>query len=290
MSDSPSFHVGSMECTPLSDGYGLYEPQDVFADVTVEEAVAMAPEDIDENGMLRLPYTCLLVRSGKRLCLFDAGLGFLAPQFDLPAGRLVSSLEAVGVSPSDIDVVVISHGHGDHIGGLVSMESGRAELAFHNARHVFWRSEWEFWTSEANLSQMVEMFSGPARACLSPVAESGLLQLVEEETEILPGIGVISAPGHTPGHIAATIRSGEEEAIYLADTILHRIQIEQSDRVSVLDMDHEMTKATRRRLLERSAQEGSTVVAFHVSEAGRISKGTEGYRWSPLGLGHGSDH
>jgi glyoxylase-like metal-dependent hydrolase (beta-lactamase superfamily II) len=93
---------------------------------------------------------------------------------------------------------------------------------------------------------------------------------------------VIPAPGHTPGHIAAAIRSGDATAIYVADTIMHAVEVEQPDRVSSMDTDPDLTRESRRRLLERSAEEGSIVAAFHVGEAGRVSKTSQGYAWSPL--------
>ncbi len=282
MSSRESFFVGSMECIRVSDGYNLYDPLHVFADIPPEAARALVADDLRADGTVPIPYDCLLVRTGERLVLIDAGMGPVAAMAGAPtAGHLTESLADIGVAPRDIDVVVISHAHADHLGGVVTMNGETAELTYPNARHVMWRTEWEHWTSEGNLLQMEEMFSGPARLCLPPIADAGLLELVDEEKEVLPGIALIAAPGHTPGHIAVAIDSGEEQAIYLADTVLHVREFEHVDRVSVFEQDHDGVRATRRRLLARCADEGPTVVAFHVGEAGRVTRAGDGFRWTP---------
>ena len=278
-----SIFIGDLECIRVSDGHNLYAPEDVFADVSADEARSLVAVELDPYGRLPVPYDCLLVRAGERLVLFDAGMGPIAEMAGAPtAGRLLESLSAEGISPSDIDVLVLSHAHADHIGGAVRLDGGKPELTFPNARHVMWRREWDYWTSEANLAGMDEIFSGPARLCLPPIADAGALELVDEEREVLPGIRVIHAPGHTPGHLAATIRSGDQEAVYLADTVLHVTEIEHVDRVSAFEEDHDTLRATRRRLLARCADQGSAVVAFHIGHAGKVRRSGDDFVWTPL--------
>jgi glyoxylase-like metal-dependent hydrolase (beta-lactamase superfamily II) len=146
-----------------------------------------------------------------------------------------------------------------------------------------WRREWDYWTDEAELAQMEAMFSEPARLCLPPLEQAGLLELVDDEREILPGIRVLPAPGHTPGHMVATIRSGDEEMIYLADTVLHVSEFEHIDRVSTFEQDHDRVRSTRRRMLERCAEDEAAVHAFHVAEAGRVRRNGETFAWEPMG-------
>lgn len=110
-----------------------------------------------------------------------------------------------------------------------------------------------------------------------------MLELVDdEETEILPGVRLVEAAGHTPGHVAAAIRSGDEEAMYYGDAIIHADDFANPDRARVLDGDAEMTRISRRRLLSRSAETGGAVVAFHVASAGTVSATNGAYHWSPL--------
>jgi glyoxylase-like metal-dependent hydrolase (beta-lactamase superfamily II) len=278
-----AFFVGEIECIRVSDGYNLYSPESVFADVPADQARALAGVELDADGMFPVPYDCLLVRHGERLCLFDAGMGVIAEAAGAPtAGRLVESLTAHGIAPGDIDVLVVSHAHADHIGGLVTLAEGGPQPAFPNARHVMWRREWEYWTDEAELDQMAEIFSGPARLCLPPIEAADLLELVDEEKEILTGIRVLPAPGHTPGHMVASIRSHGEEMIYLADTVLHVAEFEHVDRVSAFEDDHDGVRETRRRMLGRCADDEATVHAFHVADAGRVSREGAGFSWRPL--------
>ena len=115
---------------------------------------------------------------------------------------MIPNLRSIGVAPEEIDTVILTHGHVDHIGGNLD-QAGK--LAFPNARYVMSRAEWDFWAADPDLAAFkvtafIDLIRSVARTQLPPIQER--LILVEDGDEIVPGIQVVAAPGHTPGHIA----------------------------------------------------------------------------------------
>ena len=156
------------------------------------------------------PYTCLLVETGRHTLLVDTGAG----EYASTTGAIQARLEVAGIRPRDVDTVILTHAHPDHIGGAID-RVGRP--AFPNARYVLSEIEWEFWTAaRANLSHLrvpEDAKSGihsMARRCLGPLRYQ--IEPVNRETEVVPGVTVIPAPGHTPGHLAVLIASDGEPA------------------------------------------------------------------------------
>ncbi len=203
------FNVGAIQCAPVSDGSLPYPPTWFFANVPQQRL----EEELRAHGLrsdeIAGTYTCLLVSTGKNKVLIDTGAGKMAPS----TGELLGNLERAGVGAREIDAVILTHGHPDHIGGAVDAEG---KPAFPNARYMMWKDEWEFWTSEnPDLSAMqvpeelkTGMILGTARRCLPPLRPQ--MELIEKESEVLPGIHLLRAPGHTPGHAALAISSGRD--------------------------------------------------------------------------------
>jgi glyoxylase-like metal-dependent hydrolase (beta-lactamase superfamily II) len=149
-----------------------------------------------------------------------------------------------------------------------------------------WQDEWDFWTSEQaelKLDEHVrEVLLKFARKNLPPIQAQ--LDLVDHETEIVPGIRAIAAPGHTPGHMALAISSGDEQLLYISDTVLHPIHLEQPEWYAAVDFVPEQAIVTRRRLLNKAATEKTLVLAFHFPFPGLgyvVQKG-EGWQWQPI--------
>jgi glyoxylase-like metal-dependent hydrolase (beta-lactamase superfamily II) len=191
---SAEFMVGPVGCRVLADGAVSYEPELIYAGLSPGQAAEVTPL-LAADGALLVPYHPVLVRTGAGLALVDTGAG---PGMGDAAGRLGEALAAAGVTADDITLVLISHAHPDHVGGLARPD-GR--LAFPRARHVMSRAEFGYWTSgrvPADWAGEAEL----ARQQLLPVDRAGMLDLVDGEQEVAPGIGVIPAPGHTPGHVA----------------------------------------------------------------------------------------
>lgn len=278
-----SFGIGTIKCTPVSDGSFPYPPSLCFANVPqqrLEEKMRAHGLGTDE---VILTYTCLLVSTGKNKVLIDTGAGNIAPS----TGELMANIEKAGVHTSEIDTVILTHGHPDHIGGTVDSEG---KPAFPNARYLMWKDEWEFWTSEApDLGSMqvpeelkTGLILGTARRCLPPLRKQ--IELVEKESEVVPGIHLLPAPGHTPGHAAVAIASGRDSVLHIADAVLHPILMEQPAWQTAFDLAQDQAAETRRRLLDRAAADRTKVMAYHFPfpTLGRVlSRGADGWQWEP---------
>jgi glyoxylase-like metal-dependent hydrolase (beta-lactamase superfamily II) len=233
---------------------------DVIADcegsfATVREAL---PGVADDESWL-IPVNVVLLRTDEATLLVDTGAGPKPRAFFAEGeARLLEELEQLGVAPADVDIVVHTHLHIDHVGW---------DGAFPNARYIVHEQDWVYFMSEESLAQRPHL-----REKVLPLD----VQRVREETEILPGVVVFPTPGHTPGHMG--LRTGS--LAVLGDLVAHEAQVEDPDLVFVNDMDPELAAVTRRRVLAELADEGAIVAAGHFRGAGRIERAGKGFRWA----------
>jgi glyoxylase-like metal-dependent hydrolase (beta-lactamase superfamily II) len=280
---SHQFKVGTFECVAVSDGTFAYPANWFFSNVPEEHLKEVLRAHNLPPDQVISPYTCLLVKTGKHKILVDTGAGKFAPT----TGELMPNLEIAGVKAADIDTVILTHAHPDHISGSVD---AAGKPAFPNARYVLWQHEWEFWTSETidlGAMQVPEeiktLVVESARRCLPPIQQQ--VDLLERETEVVPGIRALPAPGHTPGHMAIVISSGQDHLLYLADAVLHPIHLEQPDWQTVFDLAQDRAAKTRRELLDQAAADQMNVMAYHFPFPGFgrvVSKGPQRWHWEPL--------
>jgi glyoxylase-like metal-dependent hydrolase (beta-lactamase superfamily II) len=276
------FDVGSFTCTAVSDGTFPYPPSGFAANVAPE----LVDEELVTNGrpadVIVTPYTCLVIDTGQHLILVDTGMGSLPAGMPDTTGYLRQNLRDAAIDPEAIDMVVLTHGHADHIGGNLD---GSGNVAFLNARFVMSREEWEFWLSEPSLAELQiddhlkSLLRQAALINLPPLQDR--IDLIESDPEIVPGITALAAPGHTPGHTAVAIESSGSSLLHLVDVALDPFQLTHPDWVAAFDFDPKQVVATRRRLFDRAADEQALVLCYHFPfpGLGRVERAGEGWRW-----------
>jgi glyoxylase-like metal-dependent hydrolase (beta-lactamase superfamily II) len=279
MAQIEGFAVGSMECQIVPDGAGLYEPDGFAVGVPADQIRAALAATAVDSGLFAFPYHPLLIRSGGRVALVDTGMGAeQARRTGEPGGRLMGSLAACGLTAEQVDLVIISHAHSDHIGGLTAESGGGRVPVFPRARHLFWQAEWEFWTSGQGLAQVPPELAEAARIHLPPVHRAGLVELVSGETEVLPGVRLLPAPGHTPGHTAVALTSGNDGALYLGDAVIDEANFAHPDWVTAVEWNPRMAVATRTALIDKAIAENRLLIAYHMAARGHAERAGGSYR------------
>ena len=255
------FKVGNFECIAVSDGTFAYPDQSFFVNAPKGRLEQVFREHNMQPGEIIAPWTCLLVNTGPQRVLVDTGGGTgLVPS----VGKLLPNLRAEGIEPVDIDMVILTHGHPDHIGGNTDAEG---KPAFPNARYVMWKDEWGFWMPGPDLGRLEvaeelrQLMLMTAHKNLPPI--EGRLELIDRETEIVPGIQAIAAPGHTVGHVALAISSDGEQLLYISDAALYPVHLEQPDWYPAFDFASEQAMVSRRQLMDRAVAERALVIACH---------------------------
>jgi len=275
------FRLGDLKCVALSDGSVSSLLGNVFANVPaaqIEEALAQRGLSVDVVTTL---CPILYVEAGTHRLLVDLGAGTLWPG----AGKLVQNLRAVGIGSTDIDRVILTHAHPGHVGGALD-SSG--DPIYANARYYLSKDEWEFWTSEVAFARATERHVTIARKSLEPIRDR--MHLVEGEQEIMPGIRLIPAPGHTPGHMVVSFASGDESLLHIADTVFHPLHLEHLDWTSIYDVAPSQAAASKRHVLDRAARSKALVMGHHLLPfpgLGYVARARIGWQWRPIEPGTG---
>lgn len=224
-------------------------------------------------------FTPTLVNTGKQLILFDTGNGERGFVPRPSGGWLAAKLAPAGFRPEDIDLVVLSHGHPDHIGGLYE----KGAPLFPNARYAIGAQEYDFWSPADKHSGDLEKFSALFRDYVVPLAEK--VTFLKPGSDVAPGIRAVESHGHTPGHLSFRMESGGKQLFFLGDCAHHQVaSLARPDWHCVFDVDPEKGAATRARVFDMLANERVAVSAYHMPFPSlgyieRLSGG--GYRWLP---------
>jgi glyoxylase-like metal-dependent hydrolase (beta-lactamase superfamily II) len=288
------FKVGSLSCIAINDCIGSMPGQCIVKDVPadrVEEIFAARGIPLTET---RFYYNCLYIQTDQQRILIDAGVGRPSPlqksaferlkaEGKLPPipqleGVLLDRLQAEGVSPTDIDTVIITHGDGDHIGDLTFDQ----QLVFANAEYILLKEAWEFWSDAARVAQWPEFMTAFGRKTLPLLQDR--VKVIEAGVEFLPGFQLIPAFGHRPGHSGIAIVSKGEQLLHLADTVGHPILMEYPAWHGFADSFHDLAVQDRLRLLSLAAEQHALVFGSHLPfpAVGRVIPQDEGWRWQPL--------
>ncbi len=272
------FGIGSFEVTTLFDGGRPGDgPHPTFgADQDAAAVAELLEENFLPTNRFVNGFTPTLVRAGSELVLFDTGLGANGRGNGL--GQMRERLQAAGHAPEDVTIVVLTHFHGDHIGGL--MEDGAP--AFPNARYVMGQAEYDFWTAEERLSGPTENAANAVRNVVVPLAENATF--LSEGSEVVPGITAVETFGHTPGHLAYRIESDGQQVMLTGDIANHYIvSLRRPDWEVAFDMDKAAAAETRKRVFDMIAADRIPFIGYHMPfpSMGFVEKLDTGYRWVP---------
>jgi glyoxylase-like metal-dependent hydrolase (beta-lactamase superfamily II) len=273
------FKVGDAEVTVVSDGaLDLGDPKGTFTGVPDDELRKMLSENFLSPTDVVLEQNSPIVNIGDKLVLFDTGLG-TAKAFGPTTGRQQKSMKEAGIKPEDIDAVVFSHGHIDHIGGVVDEAN---KNLFPNAQFYIAENDLDYWTDYAKAGEPMKAFVDHARKNLLPVRDRILFY--KDGQEFLPGIQALSAPGHTVGHSIFMISSGGKSFAYTADLTHHPILLMEKPRMEfAYDTDPKQAAGSRVKMLDMLASNKIPVLAYHYPwpGVGHVAKTGDGFHYVP---------
>lgn len=255
-----SQQVGDLTITAISDGY-LHASLDFLSNIDPADASRMQ-ENAGIKDFTSIHINCYLVRGGGRTVLIDAGAG----GFKQWGGRLKTNLPLAGIQPSEIDAILLTHAHPDHVGGLMDASG---EAVFPNAELVAHNREIAFWQDDGNLSRAPERARG--NFLVARQAFEGYRNRLRtfDAGEVLPGMTAVPLPGHTDGHTGYRLESGGQNLLVWGDTVhFPQIQVPRPDVLIVFDQDSHLAAATRSRLLDLVSSERLLIAGMHIGELG----------------------
>ncbi len=259
--------LGGFEVTTLLDGNRTVEkPNEIFGlNASAEEFASVSEQNFIPTDKSQFFFTPTVVNTGSELVLFDTGLG---------QGGIASALAEAGYSTDDIDVVVLTHMHPDHIGGM--MTDGAA--TFKNARYVTGAVEYDFWSKADEGNRVGDM----VKANVTPMAEK--MSFLDDGGSVASGITAMAAFGHTPGHMTYMLESDGQQMLLMADLANHYVwSLGYPDWEVRFDMDKSAAAASRRKVFDMLAADKTPFIGYHMPfpAVGYAETRDNGYRYVP---------
>jgi glyoxylase-like metal-dependent hydrolase (beta-lactamase superfamily II) len=243
---------GSYTLFVIEDGYYWRSPETYYADATEHD---WRFHQRDAEGRARMNFGCYLITDGDRTIMVDAGIG--EGRYGMPdnmvSGRMPAAVDTLGIDRGSIETVVYSHMHFDHIGG--SQRQG--EVIFPSARHLFHEKELDHWSkADGDMARS-------ARQIAQSLLDADLVDVIDSDTVVLPGVTVVETFGHTPGHLSLSIHSGGTRTLIGGDVSNHPFQVEHPHWSLPVDNDPVAAASTRDRVFAQLRSSGDTFLAGH---------------------------
>lgn len=283
------FEIGSVRVDSVVEMTGARWPADAFFPDATDEVVDrhipwMAPDlfDVDKR-LLSLVRQTYVLRAGGRNILIDTCTGDDKPRngefFNMLKTSWPADFAALGLRYEDIDIVMCTHLHVDHVGWNTRLEDGRWVPTFPNARYLFGRTEYEHCCAE--LEKGPDPLGPIMEDSVFPVVEAGLAEIVDDNYQLSDAIWFEHTPGHTPGHICVHVKDGGEEAVFSGDVMHHPIQVREPQWSSRFCIDADASRQARTSFLDRYADTGKLIVPAHFERgsAGHIAGGPDGFHF-----------
>src|SRR5271165_4006154 len=272
------FKLGTIEITVVSDGT-LAFPAETLWDDRAEEARGLLTSSFHTPRPVGLQINTVLVNTGDKLVLIDAGCG--VDKFQNTTGGLIDNLAAAGYAPGDIDMILFTHFHFDHLWGISDREN--ASLLFPSAEFVASEAEVAFW-SNPELADKLPPAQQPRVTQTNLKLASPRLHLIKPGAEVAPGVTTFDTAGHTPGHMSVHISSGSEEMLLTGDVVFDsEVSFLHPDWPFGFDIDAPMGTKARMAFLDRAAADKTLVGSYHLPFPGfgHVVREGSAFRWLP---------
>ena len=244
--------VGNVEMVTLTDGQGDIAAVECFPDSTLQQWKDGYPELLDADDHIHPRYGSVAIRSSGKLIIIDTGM-----QAD--DGTLLDDMRRKGVDRGEVDLVMLTHLHPDHVGWNLTDGSP----TFPNARYLVPRTDWDYWTRPDVLAEAQHV-----RDQVMPLDEMRIMDVVEGEYRITDELTTLPTPGHTPGHSSIVIVSGGHRGLILGDVAHSPAQAHHTDWSPAFDVDRGGARRTRHKILDRVEADGSLVASGHFPDPG----------------------
>jgi glyoxylase-like metal-dependent hydrolase (beta-lactamase superfamily II) len=272
------FKLGTIEITVVSDGTLAFPAETLWGD-RAEDARGLLTSTFQPSSPVGLQINTILVNTGDKLVLIDAGCG--VEKFQKTTGGLIGNLAAAGYAPGDIDMILFTHAHFDHLWGISDHEN--ASLLFPSAEFVASEAEVAFW-SAPEWANKVSPALKPLVTQANLKLASPRLRLIKAAAEVVPGVTTFDTAGHTPGHISVHISSGSEEMLLTGDVVVNSaVSFLHPEWPFGFDMDVPLATKSRMAFLDRAAADKTLVGSYHLPFPGfgHVVREGSAYRWLP---------
>jgi glyoxylase-like metal-dependent hydrolase (beta-lactamase superfamily II) len=276
--------VGTFEVTALYDGYIDLDTK-LLKNASAKDIQSLLARMFIAGQKTQTAVNAYLVNTGSRLVLIDTGT---AKKFGPTLGYVVDHLKAAGYDPAQVDTVLITHLHGDHVNGLVGADG---KPVFANADIWSAQADTDFWLSAevmAKAPKDAQPFFKMAQEAAAPYQAAGKWKTFKADGEVVPGIKSVAMPGHTPGHAGYRIESNGKSLLILGDLVhSHAVQFARPEVAIEFDIDSKRAVATRKQVFAAVAKDKTLVAAMHLPfpGIGHVRAEKKAYAWVPIEFG-----